>query len=172
MAASKVRRLSSYAQGQPVAYGPPVDGVNQRTVLAWGDDWSEGRVAFSGETLRTNGVIGLLHRQAHVGIELEPHESFLAVVTNGPGPQPLMVGTTRHAEVIELLCSDGETVRQGQPLAVIEERARPSMSTTRFYRSTSRAVSDLRSLRHQLRTISGAIGAARRLRRERRANAS
>jgi hypothetical protein len=149
-----------------------MDGVNQRTVLAWGDDWSEGRVAFSGETLNASGVVGLLHRRAHVGMELEPHESFLAVVTDGRGPQPLMVATTRHAEVIELLCSDGETVRQGQSLAVIEERDPTFDEYDALLSKYHRAASELRTLKYQLRTVGGAIGAARTLRRERRAKPS
>jgi hypothetical protein len=108
-------------------------------------------------------------KKTHVGMELHPHESFAVILAGDPwGPAPLHIGCDRHAEVVELLCRDGEKVVRGQPVAVIEERDPTFEEYEALLDRYLNIASELRGLRSEISTLGGALRAFRRLRRERR----
>lgn len=105
--------------------------------------------------MRFEGFL-LFRGRAHVGMELPPHETFLALDTDNPS-QPYMIGVKRHAEVRELLVSEGETVRPGQPLAVVEEREPTSEEYDELLKGYWERGRQLQDQRAQLRSLGGVL---------------
>ena len=134
-------------------------GAIERAVFAT----AEGRVALSG---------GILARKARAGMELQPGESFLRIETGIETME--MIRVKRRAEIICLLAEDGQRVKPGDPLAVVEERDPTFAEYSRLWSKEVHASYELSLLRRRTPVEAFRLGRVdrrnerRRWRRQRR----